>query len=36
MLIGSPAHIGLDLVVLVGSVCIGVTAASALVGRLAR
>jgi len=36
MLIGSPAHLGLDLIVLVASVCVGVTAAAALVGRLAR
>lgn len=36
LLIGSSAHIGLDLLVLTASVVVGVTAASTLVGRLAR
>jgi ABC-2 type transport system permease protein len=36
LLIGSPAHIGLDFLVLVASVVVGVATASSLVGRLAR
>jgi ABC-2 type transport system permease protein len=36
MLIGTPAHIGLDFGVLIFAVVVGVTAASSLVGRLAR
>jgi ABC-2 type transport system permease protein len=36
LLIGSSAHVGLDLLVLIASVVVGVTTASALVGRLAR
>jgi ABC-2 type transport system permease protein len=36
MLIGSPAHLGLDFAVLVAAVFAGVTAASSLVDRLAR
>jgi ABC-2 type transport system permease protein len=36
LLIGSPAHLGLDFGVLVLAVAVGVTTASLLVGRLAR
>jgi ABC-2 type transport system permease protein len=36
LLINWPSHLGLDFAVLIGSVLIGVTAASSLVGRLAR
>jgi ABC-2 type transport system permease protein len=36
LLIGSPAHVGLDFLVLVASVVVGVATASSLVGRLAR
>jgi ABC-2 type transport system permease protein len=36
MLIGSPAHIGLDFLVLLAAVVVGVAAASSLVSRLAR
>src|SRR5207237_6548527 len=36
MLIGSPAHLGLDFLVLAGAVVLGVTTAASLVGRLAR
>jgi hypothetical protein len=36
LLINWPSHIGLDFGVLLGSVIVGVTAASSLVGRLAR
>ena len=36
LLIGTPAHLALDFVVLLVAVAIGVTTASSLVGRLAR
>lgn len=36
LLLGTPSHLALDLAVLVLAVAVGVTAASALVGRLAR
>lgn len=36
LLIGTPAHLGLDFAVLIAAVAVGVTAASALLGRLAR
>ncbi|MEV7971386.1 ABC transporter permease [Sphaerisporangium sp. NPDC088356] len=36
LLIGTPAHLALDFTVLIVSVVLGVTAASALLGRLAR
>ncbi len=36
LLIGTPAHLGLDFGVVTGAVIIGVTTASSLVGRLAR
>ena len=36
MLIGSPSHVGLDFLVLVAAVVVGVATASSLVSRLAR
>jgi ABC-2 type transport system permease protein len=36
MLTGSPAHIGLDFLVLLAAVVVGVAAASSLVSRLVR
>jgi ABC-2 type transport system permease protein len=36
LLINWPSHVGLDFAVLIGAVLVGVTAASSLVGRLAR
>jgi ABC-2 type transport system permease protein len=36
LLIGTPAHLGLDAIVLVGATVLGVTAAAMLLPRLAR
>jgi ABC-2 type transport system permease protein len=36
VLLGTPAHLGLDFLVLIAAVLAGITAASALVARLAR
>jgi ABC-2 type transport system permease protein len=36
LLIGTPAHLGLDAIVLVGATVIGVTASALLLPRLAR
>jgi ABC-2 type transport system permease protein len=36
LLIGTPAHLGLDAIVLVGATILGVTAAALLLPRLAR
>jgi ABC-2 type transport system permease protein len=36
LLVGTPAHLALDVVVLVGAAVAGIAAASALLGRLVR
>jgi ABC-2 type transport system permease protein len=36
LLIGTPAHLGLDAIVLVGATVLGVTASALLLPRLAR